>query len=111
MAARVGTSANSSLVAAQLLRVREASPDVWARTGRVQLASSFLSSLLAGSWMSISEAEACATGMWVYASGGQGHWDDEVIGFVGGSPEEARRVRSWLGEVDISSGGRRIATV
>ncbi|KAI0315947.1 actin-like ATPase domain-containing protein [Amylostereum chailletii] len=111
MAARVGTSANSSLVAAQLLRVREASPDVWARTGRVQLASAFMASLLAGSWVGVSEAEACATGMWVYASGGQGHWDDEVIGLVGGSAEEARRVRAWLGEVDVSGGGRRIATV
>ncbi|KAI0065084.1 actin-like ATPase domain-containing protein [Artomyces pyxidatus] len=111
MAARVGTSANSSLVAAQLLRVREASPDTWARTGRVQVASAFLASLVAGSWVGMSEAEACATGMWVYASGGQGHWDEEVIELVAGSREDARRVRAWLGEVDMSGGGRRIATV
>ncbi|KAI0049120.1 D-xylulose kinase [Auriscalpium vulgare] len=111
MAARVGTSANSSLIAAQLLRVREGSPETWARTGRVQIASAFLASLVSGTWVGMSEAEACGTGMWVYASGGQGHWDDEVIELVAGSREDARRVRTWLGDVDISGGGRRIGTV
>ncbi|TFY75377.1 hypothetical protein EWM64_g8635 [Hericium alpestre] len=111
MAARVGTSAHASLIAAQLLRVREASPDVWARTGRIQVASAFLASLIGGSWVGMGEAEACSTGMWVHAAGGQGHWDDGVLDFIGGSAEEGRRVRSWLGEVDVSGGGRRIGTV
>ena len=111
MAARVGTCANSSLIAAQILRVHETSPETWARTGRIQIASAFLASLISGSWINIGEAEACATGMYVYASGGQGHWDDEVIEYVAGSREEAWRVRGWLGEVDVSGGGRRVATV
>lgn len=111
MAARVGTCANSSLVAAQILRVRETSPDTWARTGRVQIASAFLASLISGTWIGMGEAEACATGMYVYASGGQGQWDDEVIEYIAGSREEAWRVRGWLGDVDVSGGGRRVATV
>ena len=111
MAARVGTCANSSLVAAQILRVRETSPETWARTGRVQIASAFLASLISGTWIGMSEAEACTTGMYVYASGGQGHWDDEVIEYIAGSREEAWRVRGWLGDVDVSGGGRRVATV
>ncbi|KAH9966997.1 actin-like ATPase domain-containing protein [Russula compacta] len=111
MAARVGTCANSSLVAAQILRVRETSPETWARTGRLQIASAFLASLISGTWINMGEAEACATGMYVYASGGQGHWDDEVIEYIAGSREEAWRVRTWLGDVDVSGGGRRVATV
>ncbi|KAI0269661.1 actin-like ATPase domain-containing protein [Russula aff. rugulosa BPL654] len=111
MAARVGTCANSSLVAAQILRVRETSPETWARTGRVQIASAFLASLISGTWIKMGEAEACATGMYVYASAGQGHWDDEVIEYIAGSREEAWRVRGWLGDVDVSGGGRRVATV
>ena len=111
MAARVGTCANSSLVAGQMLRVRETSPEAWARTGRVQIASAFLASLISGTWIKFGEAEACATGMYVYASGGQGHWDDEVIEYIAGSREEAWRVRAWLGDVDVSGGGRRVATV
>jgi xylulokinase len=111
MAARVGMCANSSLIAAQILRVHETSPETWARTGRVQIASAFLASLISGTWINIGEAEACATGMYVYASGGQGHWDDEVIEYIAGSREEAWRVRGWLGDVDVSGGGRRVATV
>ena len=112
MAARIGTSAHASLVAAQLLRVRETSPEVWARTGRVQVASAFLASLITGSWVGMSEAEACGTGMWRYAMGGQGQWDDEVLEYIaGGGRDEALRLRSWLGDVDTSGGGRRIANV
>ncbi|KAG6840072.1 hypothetical protein C0991_009184 [Blastosporella zonata] len=123
MANRVGTCASSSLVAAQLLRVRESWPqEVWARTGRVQLASAFLGSLIAGKWMAMGEAEACTTGMWVHGANanflavGQpaaatGYWDEAVLDIVGGSREEGRRVRGWLGDVDVSGGGRRTGNV
>lgn len=107
MVGRVGVSSQvngGGLVAAQLLRVREASAGdgVWSKTGRVQLASSFLASLVSGKWVPMGEAEACATGMW------SGQWDDLVLDIVGGSREEGRRVRGWLGEVDTSSGGARV---
>ncbi|KAF8881707.1 hypothetical protein CPB84DRAFT_1687055 [Gymnopilus junonius] len=116
MAARVGISSNPSMVAAQLLRVRETWPqEVWARTGRVQLASAFLASLITGKWSSMGEAEACATGAWVHGANqnatGQGYWDEGVLDIVGGSREEGRRVRGWLGDVDVSSGSRKIGNV
>ncbi|PFH46292.1 hypothetical protein AMATHDRAFT_155735 [Amanita thiersii Skay4041] len=116
MAARVGISASASLVAAQLLRVRESWPqEVWARTGRIQLASAFLCSLVTGKWQGLSESEACATGMWIHGAnvnaGGTGHWDEQVLDIVGGSREEGRRVRGWLGDVDVSGGSRRAGNV
>ncbi|OSX62720.1 hypothetical protein POSPLADRAFT_1180806 [Postia placenta MAD-698-R-SB12] len=115
MAARVGTCAHASLLAAQLLRVREAWPEVWARTGRVQVASSFLASLVCGAFVGMGEAEACATGLWAHsgaqAGGVPSHWDDEVMEIVGGNREEGRRIWSWLGDVDISGGRRRIGNV
>ncbi|KAF5389580.1 hypothetical protein D9757_004089 [Collybiopsis confluens] len=113
MANRVGTCAQASLVAAQLLKVREAWPqEVWARTGRVQVASAFLASLVCGKWVPMNEAEACATGLWVHGQGaGGGHWDEGVLDIVGGSREEGRRVRGWLGEVDVSGGGRKVGTI
>lgn len=123
MANRVGTCASASMVAAQLLRVRESWPqDVWSRTGRVQLASAFLGSLIAGKWMGMGEAEACSTGMWVHGGNpnaiggpghgnGQGYWDEGVLDIVGGSREEGRRVRGWLGDVDTSGGARRAGNV
>lgn len=122
MAARVGICANPSMVAAQLLRVRETWPqDVWARTGRVQLASAFVASLLAGKWTGMGETEACGTGAWVHAANvnaapangmqSQGYWDEGVLDIVGGSREEGRRVRGWLGDVDVSGGARKVGTV
>ena len=118
MAARVGICANASMIAAQLLRVRETWPqEVWARTGRVQLASAFLGSLITGKWTSMGEAEACASGAWVHGANqlatptGQGYWDEGVLDIVGGSREEGRRVRGWLGDVDVSGGSRRAGNV
>ncbi|KAJ7666698.1 D-xylulose kinase [Mycena polygramma] len=109
LAARVGAPAAPSSPAAQLLRVRETWPaDVWARTGRVQLASSFLASLVAGKWMPLSEPEAAASGLWAHATSS---WDEGVLDVVGGSREEGRRVRGWLGEVDVGGGARRTGTI
>ncbi|KAF7305310.1 hypothetical protein HMN09_00782600 [Mycena chlorophos] len=109
LVARIGSAANPSCIAAQLLRVRETWPqDVWARTGRVQLASAFLTSLISGKWMPMAEAEACATGLWSHTANA---WDENVLDIVGGSREEGRRVRGWLGEVDLTGGGRRAGNI
>ncbi|KAJ3510162.1 hypothetical protein NLJ89_g4836 [Agrocybe chaxingu] len=117
MAARVGICANPSMISAQLLRVRETwSTEVWARTGRIQLASAFLASLFTGKWTSMGEPEACASGAWVHgantvAGNGQGYWDESVLDVVGGSREDGRRVRGWLGDVDVSGGSRKTGNV
>ncbi|CAK5263314.1 unnamed protein product [Mycena citricolor] len=109
MAARVGGASNPSNICGQLLRIRETWPqDVWARTGRVQLASAFMASLISGKWMPMAETEACASGMWSHSTGS---WDEGILDIVGGSREEGRRVRGWLGEVDTTSGGRRAGNV
>lgn len=109
MSSRVGICAHASLLAAQLLRVRE--NEAWTKTGKIQVASSFIGSLIAGQWIGMGESEAAATGMWVH--GGQqqdGYWDEGVMEIVGGSREEGRKIRGWLGEVDLV-GGKRVGNV
>jgi xylulokinase len=110
MAARVGISAQPAMIAAQLLRMRDSSPnaETWARTGRVQVASAFIASLVAGKWVSMGESEACASGAWNHQAG---EWDDGVLEIIGGSRDEGRRVKSWLGEVEIAAGGKRVGTI
>jgi len=111
MASHVGICAHASLLAAQLLRIREAWPsDVWTKTSKVQVASSFLGSLICGKWIGMGESEAAATGMWVHKGQQDGHWDDGVMEIVGGSREEGRKIRGWLGEVELT-GGKRVGTV
>ncbi|TFK21695.1 actin-like ATPase domain-containing protein [Coprinopsis marcescibilis] len=117
MAARVGMAATASMVAAQLMRVRETWPvEVWGRTGRVQLASAFIGSLITGKWMHMTESEACATGLWTHSASpnnttGQGHWDEDILEIVAGTREDGRRVRGWLGDVDVTGGGRRVGNI
>ena len=114
MAASVGIAANAFMISAPLLRAQETWPqEVWARTGRVQLSSAFLASLVAGKWTSMGESEACATGAWVHGTShnAAGHWDEDVLDIVGGNKEEGRRVRGWLGDVDVSGGSRRAGSV
>ncbi|KAG6326631.1 hypothetical protein ID866_12458, partial [Astraeus odoratus] len=49
MASHVGTCANTSLLAGQLLRVRESwTSNVWARTVKIQLSSTFMASMIVG---------------------------------------------------------------
>ena len=66
--------------------------------------------------MGMGEAEACATGMWVHSGNpnsatGQGYWDEDILEIVAGSREDGRRVRGWLGDVDVSGGSRRAGNV
>jgi xylulokinase len=60
----------------------------------------------------MNEPEACATGMWVHGtSSSPGHWDEGVLEIVGGTREEGRRIRAWLGDVDLSGGSRKIGMI
>jgi xylulokinase len=114
MATSVGIAANASMVSAELLRVHETWPqEVWARTGRAQLASAFLASLVTGKWTSKGESEACATGAWVHGAShnATGHWNEDVLDIFGGSKDEGRRVHVWLGDVDVSGGSRRAGSI
>ncbi|KAG2128391.1 hypothetical protein BD769DRAFT_1457180, partial [Suillus cothurnatus] len=61
---------------------------------------------------------ACAPGLWVHVNAGAGaqgavglgRWDEGVLEIVGGSQEEGRRIRTWLGDVEVA-GGRKAAHI
>ena len=104
---KTSITANASMVSTQLFHVHKTWPqEVWARTVHAQLASAFLASLVAGKWASIGESEACTTSAWVNGASDNRHWNEDVFDIVGG-----RRVRGWLGDVDISRGLRRVESV
>lgn len=109
-ASRLGTPAHASLTAAQAMKIREEQPEVWRRTGRITLASTLLCSLLGGNWAPTAESEACAMGMWSHT---RHAWDEEVLEIVAGSSaiEHAGRLRMMLGDVDSTSGGRKVGNI
>ena len=72
MTVNVRIASNASMVSTQLLRrrVRETwLQEVWAGTGRVQLAIAFFASLVAWKWRSMGEPEAFATRGWFHRAG------------------------------------------
>ncbi len=81
MSTRVGVCGHSSLLAAQIMHIRDAKPEVWSKAGRVQLASSFLASILAGVVAPIVESDASGTGLFSLS---KEQWDDAVLQAVGG---------------------------
>lgn len=109
-AARLGTPLHASLLAAHALRMRETQPEIWARTGRITLASTLLCSLLLGRWAPTSESEASATGLWNQR---RKAWDDAVCEVVAGSVgfEHAGRLKTMLGDVDVSGGGKKVGNI
>lgn len=112
--ARTGVLAHASLPAAHILRIRESQREVWAFSSRITLASTFLASLFLGAPAPTSEAEACSMGLWTHGAAGSGvsgRWDDLLLEIVGGSKEEAARLRVMLGDVDLFAGGRKIGHI
>lgn len=85
----------TSTIATQIMKVREMLPDVWAHTGYIILASSFLSSLLAGSWMSMGEADAIESGLWSYMSR---RWEECIVCVVAGSPSSKGTIGMVIAE-------------
>ena len=95
MSTQVGVCGHSSLLAAQIMHIREAKPDVWSKAGRVQLASSFLASILAGVMAPIVESDASGTGLYSLS---KERWDDAVLQAVGGETTQ-----DLLGPVERTS--------
>jgi xylulokinase len=97
MANQVGATTHASLLAAQMLHVRDTNPEAWAQTSRVALASVFLCSIMIGKLSSFTEAEAAATGLY---SAANEKWDEGVLKIIAGFEKEVDRVRSMLGNIE-----------
>lgn len=99
MANQVGATAHASLLAAQILCLRDTKPEVWAKTSRIAVASSFISSILTGKVTPFYESEAAGTGLY---SVSKEQWEDKVLSVVSGSDGPAR-LKSALGSVERST--------
>jgi xylulokinase len=97
MANQVGATTHASLLAAQMLHLRDTNPEAWAQTSRVALASVFLCSIMIGKISSVTEAEAAATGLY---SAANEKWDEGVLKIIAGFEQEVDRVKSMLGAIE-----------
>ena len=97
MANQVGATTHASLLAAQMLHLRDSNPEAWAQTSRVALASVFLCSIMIGKISSFTEAEAAGTGLY---SAAKETWDEGVLKIIAGFDQEVDRVKSMLGGIE-----------
>jgi xylulokinase len=100
MASQVGVTTRVSLLAAQMIHLRELNPEAWAQTSHVVLASAFLCSVMIGSLAPFSESEAAITGLYSLQ---KEQWDDGVLQHVAGANGDVSRVQKMLGNVEKSA--------
>jgi ribulose kinase len=96
MANQVGVTGHASLLAAQILHLRDTKPEIWAKTTRVSVASGFLCSILSGKIVGFYEAEAAATGLYSLP---KEQWEDKVLQIVAGS-DGTGKLKASLGGVE-----------
>lgn len=96
MANQVGVTTHASLLAAQILHLRDTKPEIWAKTARISVACSFLCSILSGKLVGFYEAEAAATGLYSLP---KEQWEEGVLQIVAGS-DGAGKLKAALGGVE-----------
>lgn len=101
----------STITAMQIMKVRERMPDLQLHTSRITLVNNFLSSLLAGSWMSTGEVNAVKTGIWNHTDR---RWEEHVVCIIhtfAGSPPSVGKsgkvafLELMLGDVNYAGYG------
>lgn len=97
MANQVGAATHASLLAAQMLHLRDSNPEAWTQTSRVASASVFLCSIMIGKLSSFTEAEAAGTGLY---SAANEKWDEGVLKIIAGFEQEVERVKIMLGGIE-----------
>jgi xylulokinase len=104
LASRTGSRAHERFSGPQIMKVRKHQPDVYSRTSRISLVSSFLTTILCGDGRvhSMEESDACGTNLWNLRTG-EG-WDDDLLRIVAGGDKESQELRNKLGPVEVDGG-------
>ncbi|GAA6001886.1 xylulokinase [Rhodotorula paludigena] len=104
MAHRTGSRANERFTGPQILKLRRTQPDVYDKTDRISLVSSFLTSIFCadGEIKPMEESDACGANLWNLEA--DGRWDPELLEYVAGGKGEAAELERKLGQVEKDGG-------
>ncbi|KAK4046848.1 hypothetical protein OIO90_006424 [Microbotryomycetes sp. JL221] len=106
MAKRTGSRAHERFSGPQILKLRRKQPDVYDKTARISLVSSFLTTMLCldGEVKPLEESDACGMNLWDLEHGGK-DWDSELLRFVAGPGQDSlHQLRTKLGPVEKDGG-------
>lgn len=97
-----GSSAHHRFTGTQIMRMRRKRPEVYAKTARISLVSSFLASVFMGAIAPIELADV--TGMNLYDIPNNS-WSESLLELTAGGKEGASELRKKLGDVGQDGGG------
>lgn len=91
----------------QIMRLRRLLPDMYSRTSRISLVSSWLASVLRGAIAPIDVSDVCGMNLWDMAAQ---RYSDELLALAAGGRDGADDLRAKLGE-PIMDGGASLGTL
>ncbi|KAL1901336.1 hypothetical protein Sste5346_001741 [Sporothrix stenoceras] len=98
-----GSAAHHRFTGTQIMRIRRKWPDVYAKTARISLVSSFAASVLLGSLAPMDISDVCGMDLWDIPNQ---KWSEPLLELAaGGGASEAANLRKKLGEVRVDGGG------
>lgn len=98
-----GSAAHHRFTGTQIMRIRRKWPDVYAKTARISLVSSFAASVLLGSLAPMDISDVCGMDLWDIPNQ---KWSEPLLELAaGGGASEAADLRKKLGDVRIDGGG------
>ncbi|KAH6654581.1 D-xylulose kinase [Truncatella angustata] len=97
-----GSSAHHRFTGAQIMRMRRKRPEVYSKTARISLVSSFLASVLHGAIAPLDIGDVTGMNLWDIRNE---KWDDSLLELTAGDKGAASELRNKLGEVRQDGGG------
>ncbi|TYJ55824.1 hypothetical protein B9479_003476 [Cryptococcus floricola] len=106
-----GSRAHQRFTGPQIMRFRTREPEAYARTARISLVSSAITTLLCldGEIKGIDESDACGMNLWAMNRKERG-WSEKLLEVVGGGAEGAEELARKLGRVE-TDGGRVVGQI
>ncbi|ORY76517.1 hypothetical protein BCR35DRAFT_305745 [Leucosporidium creatinivorum] len=104
MARRTGSRAHERFTGPQILKLRREQPELYEKTDKISLVSSFLTTLFCadGEIKAMEESDACGMNLWDLETGDG--WDQELLKYVAGGEKEAAELERKLGPIEKDGG-------
>ncbi|KAK6843076.1 hypothetical protein PG987_003936 [Apiospora arundinis] len=97
-----GSSAHHRFTGTQIMRMRRRRPEVYQKTARISLVSSFLASVFLGAIAPMDISDVTGMNLWDIANA---KWSDELLELCAGGKDGVPDLRKKLGDVRLDGGG------
>uniref|UniRef100_A0A8H7N3B8 Xylulose kinase n=1 Tax=Bionectria ochroleuca TaxID=29856 RepID=A0A8H7N3B8_BIOOC len=102
-----GSGAHHRFTGLQIMRLRRTKPDVYAKSTRISLVSSWLASVLIGKIAPLDVADVCGMNLWDIPNQ---RYSEELLRLAAGGKAGAIDLRKKLGEVEMDGGASSAAS-